>query len=118
MVFKIMSQDTVEYFTVAHFAPAEEKKKQRARVQERCLVRLSLQYIIISITCIIERNNRIYQRLIFIILIQSLKGGYKGCGHGHPGHPRVKHWSCCGSIDRDSVCPRLSSQNIVYRFTL
>ncbi|KAK0172324.1 hypothetical protein PV328_005659 [Microctonus aethiopoides] len=48
----------------------------------------------------------------------TMLGGYKGCGHGHPGHPRVKHWSCCGSIDRDSVCPRLSSQNIVYRFTL
>ncbi|CAL7947324.1 unnamed protein product [Xylocopa violacea] len=28
----------------------------------------------------------------------TMPGGYKGCGHGHMGHPGVHHWSCCGSI--------------------
>ncbi|XP_012284516.1 tripartite motif-containing protein 45 isoform X2 [Orussus abietinus] len=35
----------------------------------------------------------------------TMPGGYKGCGHGHPGHPGVKHWSCCGSPHRYDKCP-------------
>lgn len=34
----------------------------------------------------------------------TIPGGYKGCGHGHPGHPGVHHWSCCGSVLRDGHC--------------
>lgn len=34
----------------------------------------------------------------------TIPGGYRGCGHGHPGHPGVYHWSCCGSILRDGPC--------------
>ncbi|XP_017755436.1 PREDICTED: uncharacterized protein LOC108547426, partial [Eufriesea mexicana] len=33
-----------------------------------------------------------------------IPGGYKGCGHGHIGHPGVHHWSCCGSILRYGRC--------------
>ena len=34
----------------------------------------------------------------------AMPGGYSGCGHGHPGHPGQKHWSCCGSTVEDSDC--------------
>ncbi|XP_011506443.1 PREDICTED: tripartite motif-containing protein 45 isoform X2 [Ceratosolen solmsi marchali] len=34
----------------------------------------------------------------------TMPGGYRGCGHGHPGHPGIHHWSCCGSIYRDGIC--------------
>uniref|UniRef100_A0A8D3A8E3 RING-type E3 ubiquitin transferase n=1 Tax=Scophthalmus maximus TaxID=52904 RepID=A0A8D3A8E3_SCOMX len=27
----------------------------------------------------------------------TMPGGFKGCGHGHRGHPGKPHWSCCGS---------------------
>ncbi|KAG7240364.1 hypothetical protein INR49_026935 [Caranx melampygus] len=27
----------------------------------------------------------------------TMPGGFKGCGHGHKGHPGKPHWSCCGS---------------------
>ncbi|XP_043275468.1 tripartite motif-containing protein 45 [Venturia canescens] len=43
----------------------------------------------------------------------TMPGGYKGCGHGHPGHPRVNHWSCCGSTNRYDGCsilPKLRYQ--------
>ncbi|MEQ2170744.1 hypothetical protein GOODEAATRI_003494 [Goodea atripinnis] len=31
-------------------------------------------------------------------------GGFKGCGHGHKGHPGKHHWSCCGSTLEKSEC--------------
>lgn len=31
-------------------------------------------------------------------------GGFKGCGHGHKGHPGKPHWSCCGSTSERSEC--------------
>lgn len=34
----------------------------------------------------------------------TMPGGYSGCGHGHPGHPGRKHWSCCGSTTKNSDC--------------
>lgn len=34
----------------------------------------------------------------------TMPGGFSGCGHGHPGHPGAWHWSCCGQLERDSVC--------------
>lgn len=30
--------------------------------------------------------------------------GFSGCGHGHPGHPGRRHWSCCGNILENSEC--------------
>lgn len=33
-----------------------------------------------------------------------MPGGYSGCGHGHPGHPGCRHWSCCGSTEEVSDC--------------
>lgn len=30
--------------------------------------------------------------------------GYKGCGHGHDGHPGRRHWSCCASDLETSEC--------------
>ncbi|KAJ3656673.1 hypothetical protein Zmor_015728 [Zophobas morio] len=47
----------------------------------------------------------------------KMPGGYKGCGHGHEGHPGRRHWSCCGSILEHSECAR--SNNLShYQFTL
>lgn len=34
----------------------------------------------------------------------TVPGGYSGCGHGHPGHPGCRHWSCCGSTIEKSDC--------------
>nr|XP_040056839.1 tripartite motif-containing protein 45 isoform X1 [Gasterosteus aculeatus aculeatus]XP_040056840.1 tripartite motif-containing protein 45 isoform X1 [Gasterosteus aculeatus aculeatus]XP_040056841.1 tripartite motif-containing protein 45 isoform X1 [Gasterosteus aculeatus aculeatus] len=34
----------------------------------------------------------------------SMPGGFKGCGHGHRGHPGRPHWSCCGSTAERSEC--------------
>lgn len=34
----------------------------------------------------------------------TMPGGYRGCGHGHVGHPGVNHWSCCGSVLRHGRC--------------
>nr|XP_020472771.1 tripartite motif-containing protein 45 [Monopterus albus] len=34
----------------------------------------------------------------------TMPGGFKGCGHGHKGHPRKPHWSCCGSTVEQSEC--------------
>lgn len=31
-------------------------------------------------------------------------GGFKGCGHGHKGHPGKPHWSCCGNTAEQSEC--------------
>ena len=33
-----------------------------------------------------------------------MPGGYSGCGHGHPGHPGCRHWSCCGNVKDNSEC--------------
>uniref|UniRef100_A0A182WGF7 B box-type domain-containing protein n=1 Tax=Anopheles minimus TaxID=112268 RepID=A0A182WGF7_9DIPT len=33
-----------------------------------------------------------------------MPGGYRGCGHGHAGHPGQRHWSCCGSLQEYSDC--------------
>ncbi|KAJ8978575.1 hypothetical protein NQ317_015992, partial [Molorchus minor] len=45
----------------------------------------------------------------------KMPGGYKGCGHGHEGHPGRRHWSCCGNILEHSECSKSNSQ---YQFTL
>ena len=34
----------------------------------------------------------------------TMPGGFSGCGHGHAGHPGAWHWSCCGQLERDSLC--------------
>lgn len=34
----------------------------------------------------------------------TMPGGFKGCGHGHKGHPGKPHWSCCGSSVERSEC--------------
>ncbi|PIK38904.1 putative tripartite motif-containing protein 45 [Apostichopus japonicus] len=34
----------------------------------------------------------------------TMPGGFRGCGHNHIGHPGSWHWSCCASLDQDSVC--------------
>ncbi|XP_028993341.1 tripartite motif-containing protein 45 [Betta splendens] len=34
----------------------------------------------------------------------TMPGGFKGCGHGHKGHPGKPHWSCCGSTSERSEC--------------
>ncbi|XP_060909563.1 E3 ubiquitin-protein ligase TRIM45 [Labrus mixtus] len=34
----------------------------------------------------------------------TMPGGFKGCGHGHKGHPGKPHWSCCGSTTEESEC--------------
>ncbi|KAM6955850.1 E3 ubiquitin-protein ligase TRIM45 isoform 1-T1 [Lycodopsis pacificus] len=34
----------------------------------------------------------------------TMPGGFKGCGHGHKGHPGKPHWSCCGSAAEQSEC--------------
>ncbi|KAI8491491.1 Tripartite motif-containing protein 45 [Branchiostoma belcheri] len=36
----------------------------------------------------------------------TVTGGYKGCGHGHVGHPGKSHWSCCGSTVEKAECTR------------
>ncbi|XP_071052814.1 E3 ubiquitin-protein ligase TRIM45-like [Onthophagus taurus] len=46
----------------------------------------------------------------------KMPGGYKGCGHGHEGHPGRRHWSCCGSTLEHSECQKRSSTH--YQFTL
>ncbi|ENN77306.1 hypothetical protein YQE_06132, partial [Dendroctonus ponderosae] len=47
----------------------------------------------------------------------KMPGGYKGCGHGHEGHPGRRHWSCCGNVVEHSECGR-SRSNSHYQFTL
>ncbi|XP_061580388.1 E3 ubiquitin-protein ligase TRIM45 [Cololabis saira] len=34
----------------------------------------------------------------------TMPGGFKGCGHGHKGHPGKPHWSCCGNTLEKSEC--------------
>lgn len=46
----------------------------------------------------------------------QMAGGYKGCGHGHEGHPGMRHWSCCGNIQQNSECIRTNSA--LYQFSL
>lgn len=46
----------------------------------------------------------------------TMPGGYKGCGHGHEGHPGKRHWSCCGNVLEHSECVRTNSSH--YQFTL
>ncbi|CAD6216332.1 GSCOCG00004485001-RA-CDS [Cotesia congregata] len=41
----------------------------------------------------------------------TMPGGYRGCGHAYFGHPGVKHWSCCGSTDRNSSCTQWKIRN-------
>ncbi|CAG9767918.1 unnamed protein product [Ceutorhynchus assimilis] len=45
----------------------------------------------------------------------KMPGGYKGCGHGHEGHPGRRHWSCCGNVVEHSECGKSNSH---YQFTL
>ncbi|KAJ8958949.1 hypothetical protein NQ318_019720 [Aromia moschata] len=45
----------------------------------------------------------------------KMPGGYKGCGHGHEGHPGRRHWSCCGNVLEHSECSKSNSQ---YQYTL
>ncbi|XP_053692347.1 tripartite motif-containing protein 45 [Sabethes cyaneus] len=33
-----------------------------------------------------------------------MPGGYRGCGHGHEGHPGQRHWSCCANLTEYSDC--------------
>ncbi|XP_058452617.1 E3 ubiquitin-protein ligase TRIM45 [Malaya genurostris] len=33
-----------------------------------------------------------------------MPGGYRGCGHGHEGHPGQRHWSCCANLKEYSDC--------------
>ncbi|KAI4464889.1 bonus isoform c-related [Holotrichia oblita] len=46
----------------------------------------------------------------------KMPGGYKGCGHGHDGHPGRRHWSCCGNVLEHSECNKRNSTH--YQFTL
>lgn len=39
----------------------------------------------------------------------TMPGGFSGCGHGHPGHPGAWHWSCCGQLERNSMCSRTAN---------
>lgn len=49
----------------------------------------------------------------------KMPGGYRGCGHGHDGHPGRRHWSCCGNILEHSECGRVNLSNSShYQFTL
>ncbi|XP_046398189.1 uncharacterized protein LOC124164995 [Ischnura elegans] len=45
----------------------------------------------------------------------KMPGGYKGCGHGHSGHPGRRHWSCCGNVLEGSECGR---SNGVFTYTI
>ncbi|XP_074654735.1 E3 ubiquitin-protein ligase TRIM45-like [Tubulanus polymorphus] len=36
----------------------------------------------------------------------TMLGGFRGCGHGHTGHPGKKHWSCCGKLAHNSECSK------------
>ncbi|XP_017777155.1 PREDICTED: tripartite motif-containing protein 45 [Nicrophorus vespilloides] len=47
----------------------------------------------------------------------KMPGGYRGCGHGHEGHPGRRHWSCCGNVLEHSECIRSNSISH-YQFTL
>lgn len=38
-----------------------------------------------------------------------MAGGYKGCGHGHSGHPGRRHWSCCANILENSECSKANA---------
>lgn len=38
-----------------------------------------------------------------------MAGGYKGCGHGHDGHPGRRHWSCCANILENSECSKANA---------
>lgn len=46
----------------------------------------------------------------------TMPGDYKGCGHGHPGHPGMNHWSCCGSTHRHGCC--LLPRKCIYQIVL
>lgn len=39
-----------------------------------------------------------------LLPVRLSAGGFKGCGHGHKGHPGKPHWSCCGSTAEKSEC--------------
>ncbi|XP_063243306.1 E3 ubiquitin-protein ligase TRIM45 [Bacillus rossius redtenbacheri] len=46
----------------------------------------------------------------------TIPGGYRGCGHGHTGHPGCRHWSCCGNVLENSECGQPKSS--MYHLTL
>lgn len=46
----------------------------------------------------------------------TIPGGFKGCGHGHAGHPGGYHWSCCGKMVKNSECAR--TDHTIYECTL
>lgn len=48
----------------------------------------------------------------------QMPGGYRGCGHGHTGHPGQCHWSCCGSVGEYSDCTRRHYQFTLWRLGL
>ncbi|KAF4525657.1 hypothetical protein B566_EDAN001257 [Ephemera danica] len=50
-------------------------------------------------------------------LMMAVPGGYRGCGHGHTGHPGRRHWSCCGSVLESSECGRGTAPS-VYQFPI
>ncbi|XP_055634959.1 tripartite motif-containing protein 45 isoform X2 [Toxorhynchites rutilus septentrionalis] len=39
-----------------------------------------------------------------------MPGGYRGCGHGHEGHPGQRHWSCCANLQEHSDCAALAKK--------
>lgn len=47
------------------------------------------------------------------LLCVCLSGGFRGCGHGHKGHPGRLHWSCCGSTAKNSECLPQSAPDAV-----
>ncbi|XP_067140184.1 E3 ubiquitin-protein ligase TRIM45-like [Centruroides vittatus] len=46
----------------------------------------------------------------------TIPGGFRGCGHGHVGHPGGYHWSCCGKMSENSECARTDHK--IYECTL
>uniref|UniRef100_A0A336KEH2 CSON008495 protein n=1 Tax=Culicoides sonorensis TaxID=179676 RepID=A0A336KEH2_CULSO len=46
----------------------------------------------------------------------TMPGGYKGCGHGHPGHPGRRHWSCCSSVLENSECT-VANSGVIHQST-
>ena len=50
--------------------------------------------------------------------LNCMTGGFKGCGHGHPGHPGKYHWSCCGLTNQDLECLKQHPHSITARCKL
>lgn len=66
--------------------------------------------------CLVYSLNNfiIYYYLFYNIKYNLIKGGYKGCGHGHIGHPGIHHWSCCGSIFRYGYCLSFQKYQLLF----